>query len=115
MLLLLRANISSFRRVRATRHIIISKSNEPSNGPPLSLEGTRVLHVSRTIIFSLLENYHNQTAPRNFVETNKKKKRKKKSGIRKLSKVRETVVSERCPDVIKTAIFRYYAVERTSN
>lgn len=113
MLLLLRANISSFRRVRATRHIIISKSNEPSNGPPLSLEGTRVLHVSRTIIFFPSSKI---TIIKPRPETlSRRTKKKKKSGIRKLSKVRETVVSERCPDVIKTTIFRYYAVERASN
>lgn len=46
----LRANVSSFRRVR-TRRIIISESNEPSNGPPLPPRAPRVLHIGRIRIF----------------------------------------------------------------
>lgn len=46
----LRANVSSFHRVR-TRRIIISESNEPSNGPPLSPRALGVLHVGHIHIF----------------------------------------------------------------
>lgn len=46
----LRANVSSFRRVR-TRRIIISESNEPSNGPPLPPRAPGVLHVGRIYMY----------------------------------------------------------------
>lgn len=56
------ANVSSFRRVR-TRRIIISESNEPSNGPPLPPRAPGVLHVGRIHIFFSIENYHNRSVP----------------------------------------------------
>lgn len=70
----LRANVSSFHRVR-TRRIIISESNEPSNGPPLPPRAPAELYTSVVYVFFFLfvENYHNHSAPRNFERMNEKK------------------------------------------